>query len=187
MTPIAKIITAKQAVQHASEVIEAFGGNGYIENTQIPKLLRDAQVFPIWEGTTNILSLDVLRAEKKHRSLQIMLEHLYKRLDALKKIESNDLQMLRHQLNALHELVSFVLNASDDELFIAYAKNISIQSGLIFQGVLLAEAILFESAVDKKASLRFSHFVGRHFLNPLQKGLFKHSSSNVDQSIKHPV
>ena len=45
-----------------SEVVEAFGGAGYVEDTGLPLLLRDAQVLPIWEGTTNVLSLDVLRA-----------------------------------------------------------------------------------------------------------------------------
>jgi acyl-CoA dehydrogenase len=62
VTPIAKLTTAKQAVAVLSEVIESFGGAGYVENTGLPLLLRDAQVLPIWEGTTNVLSLDTLRA-----------------------------------------------------------------------------------------------------------------------------
>jgi len=62
ITPIAKLTTGKQAVEIASEVCEAFGGAGYVEDTGIPLILRDAQVLPIWEGTTNVLSLDVLRA-----------------------------------------------------------------------------------------------------------------------------
>jgi hypothetical protein len=61
LTPIAKLTTGKQAVAVASEVLEAFGGAGYVEDTGVPRLLRDAQVLPIWEGTTNVLSLDVLR------------------------------------------------------------------------------------------------------------------------------
>jgi acyl-CoA dehydrogenase len=61
LTPIAKLTTGKQAVAVASEVLEAFGGAGYVEDTGLPRLLRDAQVLPIWEGTTNVLSLDVLR------------------------------------------------------------------------------------------------------------------------------
>jgi len=62
LTPLAKLWTGKLAVCIASETCEAFGGAGYIEDTGIPRLLRDAQVFPIWEGTTNVLALDVLRA-----------------------------------------------------------------------------------------------------------------------------
>jgi acyl-CoA dehydrogenase len=62
LTPLAKLTTARQSVAVASEVLEAFGGAGYIEDTGLPTLLRDAQVLTIWEGTTNVLSLDVLRA-----------------------------------------------------------------------------------------------------------------------------
>ncbi|MBO6935945.1 MAG: acyl-CoA dehydrogenase family protein [Deltaproteobacteria bacterium] len=62
LTPIAKLTTARQGVMVASECLEAFGGAGYVEDTGLPALLRDAQVLSIWEGTTNVLSLDVLRA-----------------------------------------------------------------------------------------------------------------------------
>jgi acyl-CoA dehydrogenase len=61
LTPVAKLLTAKQSVQVLSEVIESFGGAGYVEDTGLPMLLRDAQVLPIWEGTTNVLALDTLR------------------------------------------------------------------------------------------------------------------------------
>jgi hypothetical protein len=62
LTPLAKLLTGKQAVAVTSEALEAFGGAGYVEDTGLPHLLRDAQVLPIWEGTTNVLSLDTLRA-----------------------------------------------------------------------------------------------------------------------------
>src|SRR5208282_4886259 len=62
LTPIVKLTTGKQAVAVASETLEAFGGAGYVEDTGLPRILRDAQVLPIWEGTTNVLALDVLRA-----------------------------------------------------------------------------------------------------------------------------
>ena len=62
LTPVAKLTTARQSVAVCSEVVEAFGGAGYVEDTGIPTLLRDAQVLSIWEGTTNVLSLDTLRA-----------------------------------------------------------------------------------------------------------------------------
>jgi len=62
LTPIMKLTTGKQAVAVASEVLESFGGAGYVEDTGLPVLLRDSQVLPIWEGTTNVLALDTLRA-----------------------------------------------------------------------------------------------------------------------------
>lgn len=62
LTPVAKLTTARQAVAVASEIVESFGGAGYVEDTGIPVIVRDAQVLTIWEGTTNVLSLDTLRA-----------------------------------------------------------------------------------------------------------------------------
>ncbi len=62
LTSVAKLTTGRQAVEVLSEVIEAFGGAGYVEDTGLPVLLRDAHVLPIWEGTTNVLALDTLRA-----------------------------------------------------------------------------------------------------------------------------
>ena len=47
-----------------SEIVESFGGAGYVEDTGLPLLLRDAQVLPIWEGTTNVLALDTLRVDR---------------------------------------------------------------------------------------------------------------------------
>ena len=69
LLPIAKLVTGKQAVAVASEALESFGGAGYIEDTHLPVLLRDAQVLPIWEGTTNVLSLDTLRALQRDEAL----------------------------------------------------------------------------------------------------------------------
>jgi putative acyl-CoA dehydrogenase len=81
LTPIAKLYTAKQAVTVASEAIEAFGGAGYIEDTGLPRLLRDAQVLPIWEGTTNVLSLDVWRAIERTGAFEPWLADVRRRLD----------------------------------------------------------------------------------------------------------
>lgn len=67
LTSVVKLTTGRQAVPVISEVLESFGGAGYVEDTGLPLLLRDAQVLPIWEGTTNVLALDVLRALHKHK------------------------------------------------------------------------------------------------------------------------
>lgn len=75
LTPIVKLYTAKKCVSIASEALECFGGAGYVENTGIPRLLRDAQVFPIWEGTTNVLALDFLRVCEKENALETLTEH----------------------------------------------------------------------------------------------------------------
>jgi alkylation response protein AidB-like acyl-CoA dehydrogenase len=75
-TPIAKLHTGKLAVWAASEGMELLGGNGYIEDWPMARLLRDAQVLPIWEGTSNIQVLDVLRSTAKERALDAVMDDL---------------------------------------------------------------------------------------------------------------
>merc|ERR1719414_771149 len=65
MTPVSKFYTAKAGVATVSEGLECFGGQGYIEDTGLPGMLRDVQVLPIWEGTTNVMALDTVRAIRK--------------------------------------------------------------------------------------------------------------------------
>ena len=74
--PLAKLTTGKQAVALASEAIESCGGAGYVEDTGLPRLLADAQVLPIWEGTTNVLSLDTLRALGRGGTLDALVEEI---------------------------------------------------------------------------------------------------------------
>jgi Acyl-CoA dehydrogenases len=78
LTPLLKLFTAKKTIHISSEVLEMFGGAGYVEDTGLPRLLRDAQVFAIWEGTTNVLSLDMLRVFEKEQALPILMEYLQK-------------------------------------------------------------------------------------------------------------
>jgi acyl-CoA dehydrogenase len=83
LTPLAKLLTARQAVAGASEALEGFGGAGYVEDTGLPVWLRDAQVLPIWEGTTNVLSLDVGRAIAREGVLEPWVAQATRRLEAL--------------------------------------------------------------------------------------------------------
>ena len=62
LSPLTKLFTGKEGVSVVSEGIEGFGGLGYMENSHIPSYLRDVQVNSIWEGTTNVLCWDFVRA-----------------------------------------------------------------------------------------------------------------------------
>ncbi len=72
LTSINKLVTGRQGVAVTSEILEAHGGAGYVEDTGLPLLLRDAQVLPIWEGTTNVLALDTLRALRDGDPLAVL-------------------------------------------------------------------------------------------------------------------
>ncbi|MBO8164405.1 MAG: acyl-CoA dehydrogenase family protein [Brevibacillus sp.] len=68
LIPLLKYRTGEEAVAAAHTAIEIHGGNGYIEEYVTPRLLRDAQVTTVWEGTSNILALDLLRVMQKERA-----------------------------------------------------------------------------------------------------------------------
>jgi alkylation response protein AidB-like acyl-CoA dehydrogenase len=74
LTPIVKAVCGKFGVFAASECMELIGGNAYIEDFKFAKLYRDVQVLPIWEGTTNIQALDLLRVFLKEPKVMELLE-----------------------------------------------------------------------------------------------------------------
>jgi alkylation response protein AidB-like acyl-CoA dehydrogenase len=82
LTPLAKAVTGKLAVFGVSECMEAVGGVGYLEDRILPRLLRDVQVLPIWEGTTHILTLDVARALVRERAHEAFFDRLKQALAA---------------------------------------------------------------------------------------------------------
>src|SRR3954470_24466604 len=61
-TAVLKYWICKRATPHAAEALECLGGNGYVEESPMPRLVRDAPLNGIWEGSGNVIALDVLRA-----------------------------------------------------------------------------------------------------------------------------
>jgi hypothetical protein len=80
LTPLLKYVLGKRAVSVVSEGVEALGGNGYIEDWPMARVLRDTHVLPIWEGTTNILVLDAFRALKKETGHEMLFAEIAKGL-----------------------------------------------------------------------------------------------------------
>lgn len=74
LTPMAKAETGRLAVRAASDGCEFLAGNGYVQPWVTERLLRDAQVLPIWEGTSNIQALEFLRAIVKGDGARALLE-----------------------------------------------------------------------------------------------------------------
>lgn len=73
LTPIAKAYVCKTGVNACSEAMEALGGQGYMEEVGIGRQLRDAQVNTIWEGTTNVLAMDVIRVIRETKGQCLVL------------------------------------------------------------------------------------------------------------------
>lgn len=64
-TAVMKYWICKRAPEHAAEALECLGGNGFVEDSGLPLLYRDAPVMTVWEGSGNVAALDVLRAMVK--------------------------------------------------------------------------------------------------------------------------
>jgi hypothetical protein len=111
LIPIAKLYTAKRAIAVASEVLEAFGGAGYLEDTGLPRLLRDAQVLSIWEGTTNILSLDALRAMDRSDVLGEWASDIRHRLSGVKVAALTP--CAEQTLKAVHRIEQYAARAAN--------------------------------------------------------------------------
>jgi putative acyl-CoA dehydrogenase len=76
-TAVGKYWTCKRAPNHAFEALECLGGNGYVEESGMPRLYREAPLASIWEGSGNVMSLDVLRAlTRAPRSLEVFFEEV---------------------------------------------------------------------------------------------------------------
>ena len=73
-TAVGKYWACKRAPNHAFEAMECLGGAGYVEESGMPRLYREAPLASIWEGSGNVMSLDVLRAlVRSPRSLEVFL------------------------------------------------------------------------------------------------------------------
>jgi putative acyl-CoA dehydrogenase len=65
-TPVLKYWLCKRGPGHAAEALECLGGNGYVEESGMPRLYREMPLASIWEGSGNVQTLDVLRAMARH-------------------------------------------------------------------------------------------------------------------------
>ncbi len=109
--PMAKALSGKLAVFAVSEAMEAIGGNAYIEESILPRLLRNCQVLPIWEGTTHILTLDALRAIQKEGSREALFARIRLALD---RAEGIDIAPLQTRLAADIERLDTLLKLPDE-------------------------------------------------------------------------
>lgn len=145
LTPLAKLYTAKRGVQVVSEMLESFGGAGYIEDTGLPSILRDAQVLSIWEGTTNVLSLDVLRSILKEDTLKSFFDDI----DSISQLRKNNIkqdEILEKATKELKSLAKQILN--DPTSLETKARDFSFALSHVYIGWLLRKSI--EDTSDQK-------------------------------------
>jgi alkylation response protein AidB-like acyl-CoA dehydrogenase len=141
VAPLAKLTTGRLAVASASEYLESFGGAGYVEDTGFPRLLRDAQVLPIWEGTTNVLAVDVVRALSHNPGLG---DAFLARLDeataqASAMLIGGAVDGLRAARFALTDALPAAAAGAREEKVVAGARSMALTMGYALALALLVE------------------------------------------------
>jgi len=159
VTPLTKLVTGKQAVSVVSEVVESFGGAGYVEDTGLPQLLRDTQVLPIWEGTTNVLSLDALLRSDLHTGLAALMGRASACVRGLK--EPRLAAAGKQAIGALERAALWLETRQDHEVLQAGARRLALTIARALQLALLCEHAqwLLDNGGDRRgyaAAMRFS-------------------------------
>jgi len=142
--PVTKLKLCRLGITAASDAIEIHGGNGYIENWPVARLLRDAQVNTIWEGPDNILCLDVRRGIEQTRAHETLLARLR---DAVSV--SDDDETTRLVAGRVEDLDAAITAWSKLDRGVAEARLFPLAQ---FMGDVYATALLTEQAAWERAT-----------------------------------
>ena len=159
--PLAKLAVARQAVWATSELIESFGGAGYLEDTGLPRMLRDAHVNCIWEGTTSVRALDVLRALGGGANADVFLADVDERVRAS---EHPALDEPRRAVTAASERLKALLLEPDEQS----ARRIAWGMARTYEAALLCEhaAWVLKEKDDRRPAVAAALFTAEPLVGP---------------------
>ena len=129
-TAVGKYWICKRTPSHVFEAMECLGGNGYVEESILPRLYREAPVNSIWEGSGNVNSLDLLRAiAREPNTLEVLLEELKQAQSGnrdfdqfIKKLEI-DLQNTNHLETRARDLIERLALSLQASLMLRYSST----------------------------------------------------------------
>ncbi|MGO9821502.1 MAG: acyl-CoA dehydrogenase family protein [Solirubrobacteraceae bacterium] len=127
-TAVEKYWISKRASAHAAEALECLGGNGFVEESGMPLLYRDAPLNSIWEGSGNVAALDVLRAMTSPDGLPAFLAECELAAGADRRLDS-------HLARTRERVRSLFAGAGDDAQF--QARSVVEDLAVALQGSLL--------------------------------------------------
>ncbi|MET9295620.1 acyl-CoA dehydrogenase family protein [Streptomyces sp. NPDC003077] len=122
-----KYWVCKRGSTHAAEALECLGGNGYVEESGMPRIYREAPLLSIWEGSGNVSALDVLRVLAKEPAA---LDAFFAEVDAAAGAD-------RHLDAAVAGLRTALGHATDPERAQLMARTLAERMSLVLQGSLL--------------------------------------------------
>lgn len=159
LTPLIKFRTCRDARRVTGDAMEVRGGLGYIEEWSDARIVRDAHLGSIWEGTSNIVALDILRSVKRVGALPPLLAHALALLDEAGLPAASD-RLLRRLLGQAADNLTQLAERGEE-------KSIR-QAGSLFYHVLTALFMAWEGArlAPDYRRLALAHLVLQHRVLP---------------------
>ena len=146
--PLIKLRAARLGITAASDAIELHGGNGYIEQWPVARLLRDAQVNTIWEGPDNILCLDVRRGIERDEA---HLPFLARLRSACEVAPDGDEETAATVRAAIEDVADAIERWRLLDRAVAEARLAPLSKAMadVYAAALLVEAAAWESSVGE--------------------------------------
>jgi acyl-CoA dehydrogenase len=183
LVPLAKVRATREALNAASQALEVFGGNGYMEDWPMARQLRDAQCHTIWEGTENICCLDVRRAMRAEDAHLALIARVERALDgaATGPALAPAVDAVAATLADAQEAIKYLLGA-DDRVQLLQARRFTHLLADLAEGALLLDEATFQLDRDGDArkAVVARRFATRRLVTPRVRGILDDDNTVVD-------
>lgn len=182
LVPLAKLRCTRRGIDLASQAVEIHGGNGYIENWPVARQLRDAQCHTIWEGTENIICLDVLRSMTKEHADEALFARIER---ALGGAEHPSLTATASQIGrSVDEVKDAIawLDKAPQDVRLLQARRLSNYMADVAQAALLVEEAVWELAHKNSArkAIIARYFVATRLTERPMRGITSTDTTVLD-------
>lgn len=182
LVPLAKYRCARRGLDLATQAVEVYGGNGYIESWPVARQFRDAMCHPIWEGTENIICLDVLRAMQKEHADEALFSRIEQAVGGAEHPAlSEAMTQLGRSLDEVRESIAYLQGARED-VRLLHARRLTDYMADVTQAALLMEEAAWELA--HKGSARKAvvarQFVETHLAEHTARGIMSPNRIPLD-------
>jgi len=183
LIPLAKMRTTRVALQAAGAALEVFGGNGYMHDWPMARQLRDAQCHTIWEGTENILCLDVRRAMRGEQAHLALVARVERALDAAAghKVLASAVDTVAGALAGARQAIDHLADV-DDDLALLQSRRLAELLADTAEGALLIDeaAWALERDGDARKAAVARRFAARTLAERPLRGLLDTDRSVLD-------
>jgi acyl-CoA dehydrogenase len=183
LVPLVKMRCTRHALWAASAGVEMLGGNGYMEDWPMARQLRDAQCHTIWEGTENILCIDVRRAMRADQAHVALLARLERSLDAGAghKVLAATIDTVAGAMADVRRAISYLAGAPDD-LALLHSRRFAELLADTAEGALLVEeaAWALERGGDARKAAVARRFAGRRLAGGALRGITDPDRTVID-------